>query len=254
MKFRPCIDLHEGLVKQIVGTTLEADDTGGLVTNFETELSPAHFARMYKNDGLLGGHVIMLGPGNEDAAIQALREFPGGFHVGGGITPHNAEKFLKEGASHVIVTSCIFKDGRIYWENLETMVSAVGKDRLVLDLSCMRQGDAYFVATHRWQRLTTVTVSRETLETLGAYCDEFLIHAAHVEGRQKGIDGELVTLLGAHSPRPVTYAGGICSLKDLDAVLARGNGRVDATIGSALDIFGGDLSYKSVVEWHNRHQ
>lgn len=254
MKFRPCIDLHKGKVKQIVGSTLSDRKQDALVTNYETDLSPAHFARMYKNDGLFGGHVIMLGPGNEAAAVQALREFPQGFHIGGGITPNNAGRFLDEDASHVIVTSFIFKKGRLVWENLKAMASAVGKQRLVLDLSCVLRDQAYYIATDRWQRLTSITLSKETFITLAAYCDEFLVHAAHREGKRMGIDGDLVSLLGDNSPIPVTYAGGIRSLEDLDHVFSKGKGRVDATIGSALDIFGGSLPYKSVVEWHNKHR
>jgi phosphoribosylformimino-5-aminoimidazole carboxamide ribotide isomerase len=254
MKFRPCIDLHEGRVKQIVGSTLFDADRGALVTNFETDLSPAHFAAMYKNDGLAGGHVIMLGPGNEAAAFKALSEFPQGLQMGGGITSENAVRFLDKGASHVIVTSFVFKEGRISWENLKHLRNTVGKERLVLDLSCVRTNDDYVIATDRWQRLTTVTVSKYTLETLGAYCNEFLVHAAHVEGKRMGIDGELVALLGDHSPLPATYAGGINSLEDLDAVLSLGKGRVDATIGSALDIFGGALPYKDVVAWNKKNR
>lgn len=254
MKFRPCIDLHQGKVKQIVGSTLSDTERGRLVTNYESDLPPARFARMYKNDGLYGGHIIMLGPGNEAAAIQALREFPNGFHIGGGITPDNARRFLDEGASHVIVTSYIFRKGRILWENLKAMASAAGKKRLVLDLSCTLRDNAYYITTDRWQRLTTVALSKETLKTLAGFCDEFLVHAAHVEGKRLGIDESLVELLAAHSPIPATYAGGIRSLEDLDLVFSKGKGRVDATVGSALDIFGGDLSYKSVVEWNNKHQ
>ena len=254
MKFRPCIDLHKGKVKQIVGGTLSDTAPGGLVTNFETDISPAHFANLYKNDGLFGGHIIMLGEGNQEGAIQAIRAFPQGFQVGGGITPDNAAGFLEQGASHVIVTSCIFKDGKIRWENLDAIKTAVGKQRLVLDLSCLRKGDDYYIATDRWQKLTKVTISKGTLETLGAYCDEFLIHAAHVEGRRMGIDRNLVTLLRDHCPIPVTYAGGVRSLDDLDLINMLGNGRVDATVGSALDIFGGDLAYADVVAWHKKHQ
>ena len=250
MRFRPCIDLHKGKVKQIVGSTLHGGADHALVTNFETGLSPAHFARMYKNDGLFGGHVIMLGPGNENAAIEALTAFPNGFQVGGGITPDNAGTFLDNGASHVIVTSYIFQNGKIAWKNVDAMVACAGKNRLVIDLSCVRKGDAFFVATDQWKNVSPVPVSGETLASLAAQCDEFLIHAAHVEGKRSGIDEDLVALLGDRSPIPVTYAGGIRSLADLDLVEKLGKGRVDATIGSALDIFGGDLTYKSVVEWN----
>jgi phosphoribosylformimino-5-aminoimidazole carboxamide ribotide isomerase len=254
MKFRPCIDLHEGMVKQIVGSTLAPGKATALITNFKTNISPAYFAGVYRNDGLYGGHVIMLGPGNEAAEVEALQEFPQGFHAGGGITPKNASFFLDSGASHVIVTSFIFKKGRLVWENLKAMASAVGKRRLVLDLSCVLRDQAYYIATDRWQRLTSITLSKETLATLAGFCDEFLVHAAHKEGKRAGIDENLVALLGDSSPIPVTYAGGIRSLEDLDLVEKSGKGRVDATIGSALDIFGGCLSYKSVVEWHNKHQ
>jgi phosphoribosylformimino-5-aminoimidazole carboxamide ribotide isomerase len=256
MKFRPCIDLHQGKVKQIVGSTLSDTAPGNLITNFETDLSPEHFATLYKNDRLYGGHVIMLGAdaGNKAAAVQAIHAFPQGLQVGGGITPDNAAGFLEQGASHVIVTSCIFKEGKIKWENLDVLKTTVGKQRLVLDLSCLQKGDDYFIATDRWQKLTKVTVSKGTLETLATYCDEFLIHAAHVEGLRKGIDRNLVTLLGNHCPIPVTYAGGVQSLDDLDLINMLGNGRVDATVGSALDIFGGDLPYADVVAWHKKHQ
>ncbi len=254
MKFRPCIDLHEGKVKQIVGSTLSDAKPGGLVTNFTSDLPAAHFAALYKRDGLCGGHVIMMGPGNEDAAAAALQEFPGGFHVGGGITPDNARRFIGQGASHVIVTSFVFTDGLLSWRNLESMVAAVGRERLVLDLSCLRRDNVYYIATDRWQRLTSVAVSKDTLEKLAGYCDEFLVHAADVEGKRSGIDGGLVALLGASSPLPVTYAGGIRSLDDLESVRVLGKGRVDATVGSALDIFGGTLPYAEVVAWHARQQ
>lgn len=256
MKFRPCIDLHQGKVKQIVGSTLSDADakSTGLVTNFETDLSPSYFATMYRNDDLRGGHIIMLGEGNQNAAVEALRAFPQAFHIGGGITPDNASYYLDQGASHVIVTSCIFKDGKILWENLDVLKTAVGKNRLVLDLSCVRRGAEYYIATDRWQKVSSVSISRGTLETLGAYCDEFLVHAAHVEGMRSGIDAQLVSLLADNCPIPVTYAGGIRSTADLDLVDTLGKGRVDATVGSALDIFGGNLAYADVVVWHKKHQ
>src|SRR5271157_3393292 len=169
MKFRPCIDLHEGTVKQIVGSTLSDAEPDALVTNFATDLPASHFAALYKRDGLAGGHVIMLGPGNRDAAATALAEFPQGFHVGGGITPRNAREYLDLGASHVIVTSYVFAEGRIHLENLKAMTALVGRERLVLDLSCIRKNNVYYIATDRWQRITSVEVSKDTLETLGAY-------------------------------------------------------------------------------------
>jgi phosphoribosylformimino-5-aminoimidazole carboxamide ribotide isomerase len=254
MNFRPCIDLHNGKVKQIVGSTLCDDGKTGPVTNFETDLSPAHFARMYAKDGLLGGHVIMLGPGNETAAIEALRAFPGGLQAGGGITPDNAGKYLDAGASHVIVTSYVFQNGVIDLANLRTIVQTVGKGRLVLDLSCKKSRGKYFIATDRWQKLTGTTLSSETLSILGASCDEFLVHAVDIEGKQAGIDEKLVALLADLSPVTATYAGGIRSLNDLNIINKKGKGKVDATIGSALDIFGGKLPYREVVEWHKEHE
>jgi phosphoribosylformimino-5-aminoimidazole carboxamide ribotide isomerase len=253
MKFRPCIDLHDGKVKQIVGSTLRDDEKMAPATNFETDLSSAHFAAMYAKDGLCGGHVIMLGPGNEAAAIAALRAFPGGLHVGGGITPDNAAKYLDAGASHVIVTSYVFCSGAIDIANLRTIVQTVGKNRLVLDLSCKKNRGKYFIATDRWQKLTATSLSSETFSALGASCDEFLVHAVDVEGKQGGIDEELVSLLADRSPVTATYAGGIRSFDDLDTINNKGKGKVDATIGSALDIFGGKLSYKNVVKWHREH-
>jgi phosphoribosylformimino-5-aminoimidazole carboxamide ribotide isomerase len=251
--FRPCIDLHEGKVKQIVGGTL-SESSAGLRTNFVSDRSSAYYADLYRRDGLRGGHIIMLGSGNEAAALAALKAFPGGMHIGGGINLDNAPGFLKEGASHVIVTSWVFQGGRVDWERLTSLVQAIGKDRLVLDLSCRRRGGDYFVVTDRWQKFTELTISRETLDKLAAYCAEFLIHAVDVEGLCRGIDAELVEKLGQWSPIPTTYAGGANSLRDLEEVTRLGQGRVDLTIGSALDIFGGTgVRYADVVQF-NRTQ
>jgi phosphoribosylformimino-5-aminoimidazole carboxamide ribotide isomerase len=252
MKFRPCIDLHEGKVKQIVGRTLSDAGQGSLVTNFETGRSPADFARAFRADGLRGGHVIMLGKGNEAAAGEALRAFPDGFQIGGGITPGNANAFLNMGASHVIVTSYVFGEGRVDWDRLSEISAAVGKGRLVLDLSCTRRGSDYFVVAHRWQTTTTVSLTRDRLQRLARQCDEFLVHAADFEGAMGGVDTELVALLAEFSPIKTTYAGGIRSVADLEAVKEHGAGRVDATVGSALDIYGGSLKYADVVAWQAR--
>ena len=146
--FRPCIDLHEGKVKQIVGGSL-GDDPAALRTNFVSDRPARWFAELYRRDDLRGGHVIMLGPGNEPAAREALAAFPGGLQVGGGINPDNARSFLEAGASHVIVTSWIFREGRLEEERLRQLSAALGKNRLVLDLSCRRKEGDYFVVTIR---------------------------------------------------------------------------------------------------------
>jgi len=250
MKFRPCIDLHGGKVKQIVGGTLCDNASSSLVTNFQTDLSPAHYAAMYKSDNLSGGHVIMLGAGNEDAALSALNAYPQGLQIGGGITPSNAQKFIDAGASHVIVTSYVFNEGEIKWERLYKLIEVVSKEKLVLDLSCRKVGDNYFVAADRWQSITKEKLSIQLFERLSQYCDEFLIHAADVEGLKAGIDSYLVSLLADCSALPVTYAGGVRGLSDLDLVEKLGHGRVDITVGSSLDIFGGKLSFSDVVKWH----
>ena len=248
MRFRPCIDLKNGKVVQIVGGSLTVDGSS-VLTNFETEDKPAEFAKLYQKDALLGGHVIALGQGNEKAATEALGAFPGGMHYGGGVNPENASIFLDAGASHVIVTSYVFSEGRVDFDRLKLLVKVIGRDRLVLDLSCRRKGDGYWVVTDRWTRYTELEVSAESLSKLSKYCDEFLIHGVDVEGKMSGIEGELVSLLGESSPIPVTYAGGASSIEDLDRVDQLGQGRVDLTIGSALDIFGGSVSYGKVASW-----
>lgn len=248
--FRPCIDLHEGRVKQIVGGSL---DTAELRTNFVSEKSSAWFAELYKRDGLKGGHVIMLGPDNEEAALEALRAYPTGLQLGGGVNAQNARKYLDAGASHVIVTSWIFRDGRVEWDRLKDLVGAIGKERLVLDLSCRKRDGNYFVVTDRWQKFTTVTLSAETLRCMAASCEEFLVHAVDVEGLCRGIDHELVKQLAHWSPIPVTYAGGASSLEDLESVTRIGGGRIDLTIGSALDIFGGaKVKYQDCVQFNRK--
>ncbi len=247
MKFRPCIDLRGGKVVQIVGSTLE---TKGTITNFEAEESPLHFAGRYRRDGLTGGHVIQLGAGNEIAAREALAGYPQGMQIGGGINPENAQVYLDAGASHVIVTSYVFREGRLDQRALDEMVGAAGSARLVLDLSCRFREGAYYVVTDRWQSYTELEVNEATLANLARHCDEFLVHGVDVEGKRLGIQESLVQLLGKDSPIPVTYAGGAQSLADLDLVDRLGEGRVDLTIGSALDIFGGDVLYRDVVAWH----
>jgi phosphoribosylformimino-5-aminoimidazole carboxamide ribotide isomerase len=250
--FRPCIDLHEGKVKQIVGGTL-GGAPADLRTNFVSDRSSAYYADLYRQDGLKGGHVIMLGPGNETAGRAALKAYPGGLQIGGGISADNAAAFLNDGASHAIVTSWVFREGRLDWERLATLVKILGRRRIVLDLSCRQRDGRYFVVTDRWKKFTELAISRETLEKLADYCDEYLVHAVDVEGLCRGIDGELVARLGEWSPLPVTYAGGANSLADLEEVTRLGKGKVDLTIGSALDIFGGTgVRYADVVAFNKR--
>lgn len=253
MRFRPCIDIHDGRVKQIIGGTLN-DKGASPATNFETDLSPAYFAEMYQRDRLPGGHVIMLGPGNEDVACLALNAFPDGMHVGGGINPENAGRYLEAGASHVIVTSYVFRGGEIVWERVEDMVNAVGKQRLVLDVSCRKREGQYYVCTDRWQKWTDFALDARNFERLGDRCDEILVHAVDVEGKKSGIDLDLVEKLASWATVPVTYAGGVRSLIDMDLAKERGRGLVDVTIGSALDIFGGNLKYEAAVEWQRKEE
>lgn len=251
--FRPCIDLHEGKVKQIVGGSL-TDDPQTLRTNFVSDRPSSWFAELFKSDGLRGGHVIMLGPGNEAAARAALAAFPGGLHIGGGIDAGNAAGFLEAGASHVIVTSWIFRGGRLDRERLRQLAAAIGKNRLVLDLSCRRKDGRYFVVTDRWQKFTELEIGPDSLSELAQSCAEFLVHAADAEGLRLGMDLELIDRLGQWLPLPATYAGGANSLRDLEEVWRIGRGKIHLTIGSALDIFGGTgVRYADAVEFNRRH-
>ena len=255
--FKPCIDLHEGQVKQIVGGTLH-DDGAGLRTNFVSPHPPEFFAARYRADGLSGGHVIKLGPGNDAAARAALAAWPDGLHLGGGITADNASEWLVAGAHKLIVTSWLFPEGKFAPERVAALVAAIGRERLVIDLSCRRRQVAgtwtWLVAIDRWQRVTDFALSPANLALLAASCSEFLIHAADVEGLCRGIDAELVAFLGAHSPLPCVYAGGGKDLADLREVDRLSGGRVDLTFGSALDLFGGSqVRYADCVAW-NRAQ
>ena len=251
--FRPCIDLHNGKVKQIVGGTLTDDDNPNLQTNFTSEYPPAYFAELYQKDQLTGGHVIKLGPGNEEAALSALKAYPNGLQIGGGVTAENAQKYLDAGATHVIVTSYVFKDGKLNQQNLDKIFSITGKEKLVLDLSCRIKDGKYFIVTDRWQKFTDLELNEQTLNELSKYCDEFLIHAVDVEGLCNGVDYKLVQMLADHSPIFCTYAGGARSVEDLHKIQELGQGKLALTIGSALDIFGGTLiSYKDAVDFNNK--
>ncbi len=252
-QFRPCIDLHDGKVKQIVGGSLR-DDGAGLRENFVSDESAGAFAARYRADGLVGGHVIKLGQGNDEAAREALAAYPAGLHIGGGITADNAEVWLGHGASHVIVTSWLFDaDGRFLYERLDTLKQRVGAERLVLDLSCRRTASGWTVAMNRWQTLTDLHVTPQTLDALADSCAEFLIHAADVEGLCGGIDEELVAMLGAWGKRPMTYAGGVATMDDVLKVERASGGKLDLTVGSALDVFGGrGVRYAELVAWNRR--
>jgi phosphoribosylformimino-5-aminoimidazole carboxamide ribotide isomerase len=252
MRFRPCIDLHNGKVKQIVGSTLSDSNADNLQTNFSSEFSSSHYARMYRQDNLHGGHIIMLGPGNEEAATEALQAWPGGLQVGGGITDQNAEHWLEQGASHVIVTSHVFHDGQLDSTRLNKICQLIGKEKLVLDLSCRWKNNSYYVVTDRWQNFTDLKISKTLLQQLEKSCDEFLIHAVDVEGKCMGVDERLLTLLAtAEVNTAITYAGGVTNLKDLELIRRAGKSQLDATVGSALDIFGGTgCTYEEVVAFH----
>jgi len=254
--FRPCIDLRNGSVVQIVGGTLRDDPAGGEAetVNFVSTRSSDSYASQYRSDGLAGGHLIMLGPGNVTAARNALAAWPGGMQIGGGIDGTNARQWLDAGGSHVIVTSWLFVDGGLSATRLAALVDSVGRERLVIDLSCRWRDGEYWVVTDRWQRFTDVRVDAEILTRLAESCAEFLIHGVDVEGLSQGIDVDLVALLAEHSPIPATYAGGARSLADLQMVHDASDGRVDLTIGSALDIFGGSgVTYAECVEFNRSH-
>lgn len=251
--FRPCIDLRSGKVVQIVGGTL-SDNAASVRTNFVSQKPAAWFAELYRADALAGGHVIMLGPGNESAAREALAAYPGGLQIGGGINADNARGWLDAGASHIIVTSWVFREGRLDAARLAELVKIVGRERLVLDLSCRKRGEDYFVVTDRWQKFTELKISAEVLQSLAESCAEFLVHAVDVEGLCRGIDAELVEMLGRWTPVAATYAGGASSLADLETVARLGGGKVALTIGSALDIFGGaGVRYADAVAFNRAH-
>lgn len=258
MEFRPCIDIHNGKVKQIVGGSLR-DGQNAARENFVSGRDAAFYAEFYKKNGIKGGHVILLNAKGsayyeetKAQALSALRAYPGGLQAGGGIDAENAAEYLEAGASHVIVTSYVFQNGRIEYGNLEKLVNKVGKSKIVLDLSCRQKNGAYYIVTNRWQAYTDVKLSEEVLEELSAYCDEFLVHAVDVEGMAKGIEEPVAALLGRWGKIPVTYAGGVHDFSDLEKLRELGKNRVNVTIGSALDLFGGDLKWEEVVEFMDK--
>lgn len=252
MKFRPCIDIHNGKVKQIVGGSL--NDTTGAKENFVATLDADYYANMYKDKDLRGGHIILLNKSGTDEyeatkkqAILALRTFPGGMQIGGGITAQNAKEFIDAGASHVVVTSYIFDGPKLNMDKLNALVDAVGKEHVVLDLSCRSLNGEYYVVTDRWQTFTDLKVNEDILNDLSKYCDEFLIHGVDVEGMKQGIDDKLLTILGNIEGIKITYAGGVRNMSDIDRIEQLGRGRVDFTIGSALNLFGGDMDFEEVI-------
>ncbi len=255
MEFRPCIDIHNGKVKQIIGGSLR--DTGNQAKeNFVSEQDAAFYADFYKKDGIKGGHIILLNQAGSEyyeqtrqQAYLALETYPGGLQVGGGICESNAVEYLEAGASHVIVTSYVFRDGQVDWNNLRAIEKTVGEEQLVLDLSCRKKGDAYYIVTDRWQKFTSVMLTPVVLDELAGHCAEFLIHAVDVEGKARGIEEPLVEMLGAWNGIPVTYAGGVGSFGDLHRLKELGQNRLNVTIGSALDLFGGKMNYEEVVKY-----
>lgn len=255
MKFRPCIDIHNGKVKQIVGSSLK--DAGNQASeNFISDKDAAYFAKLYQKYDLKGGHVILLNGKDSDfyeetkkQAFSALLAYPGGLQAGGGITAENAREFLEAGASHVIVTSYVFQGGQILYENLKKLVKVVGKERLVLDVSCKKRNDSYYIVTDRWQKETEIKIENALFEKLSLFCDEFLIHAVDVEGKRNGIEEELLKELAKWQGIPITYAGGVQNLEDLKKINEIGAGKIDVTIGSALSLFGGTLDFEEVVDY-----
>ena len=255
MEFRPCIDIHNGKVKQIVGSSLK-DQGNQAQENFVSQQDASFYARMYRADGIRGGHIILLNAADSEyyeatraEAVAALGAYPGGLQVGGGIHADNASYYIEAGASHVIVTSYVFRDGHIHYDNLQKLVDAVGREHLVLDLSCRKREGAYYIVTDRWQKFTDERVTIELLDQLSSYCDEFLVHAVDVEGKANGIEEDLVRLLGSWGRIPITYAGGIHSFADLEQIKTLGRNHLNATIGSALDLFGGEMAYEEVLRF-----
>jgi len=257
MQFRPCIDIHNGKVKQIVGSTISDLGMQGRnpKENFVADKDAGYYANLYKQDGLKGGHIINLNMKNtpeyqasKAEAVKALKIYPGGLQYGGGVDDTNAKAFIDAGASHVIVTSYVFNDGRVDYEALEKLSKIVGREHLVLDLSCTRIDDKYVIVTDRWQKISKEIITYNFLDRLAFYCDEFLVHAADVEGRQEGIDRDLVGFLSGYKKVPITYAGGVHDYGDIDLISYLSDDNMDFTVGSCLDLFGGHLSYKRIVK------
>ncbi len=256
MRFRPCIDIHNGKVKQIVGGSLK--DAGDYAAeNFVSEQDASFYAGLYRDAGIRGGHVILLNGSDspyfeatKEQALLALGTYPGGLQLGGGVCPENAEEYMDAGASHVIVTSYVFQNGQVSWENLEKMKQTVGREHLVLDLSCRKKDGQYYIVTDRWQKFTEVMVTPEILKVLSNFCDEFLVHAVDVEGKARGIETQLAALLAEYKECPITYAGGVGSMEDIEILRSAGQSQLDVTVGSALDLFGGTIPFDVLKGLH----
>lgn len=255
MEFRPCIDIHNGKVKQIVGGSLR-DEGNHAFENFVSENNADFYAKLYKKYNLKGGHIILLNKVESEyyelskqQAMNALKAYPNGMQIGGGINADNAGEFLDAGASHVIVTSYVFSDGHIHYGRLDKLKKTVGKKHLVLDLSCRKTAEGYMIATDRWQKITQEMVTGELMDALSEFCDEFMIHAVDAEGKSRGIEKELVRILGDWEGCPITYAGGVHNMDDLSMLRELGNNRLNVTIGSALDLFGGEMQWDEVLRF-----
>ena len=253
MQFRPCIDIHNGKVKQIVGGSLR-DEGDYAKENFVSEKGAEYYAELYRDYGLKGGHIILLNgkdseyyEATKNEALKGLHAYPGGMQIGGGITDENAEYFIENGASHVVVTSYLFVNGRIDFDRLRKLAGVVGREHVVVDLSCRHYDDGYHIMTDRWQTKTEEILDFRLLEEIKEFCDEFLIHAVDVEGSASGIESNLVESLRTYNGCPVTYAGGVHSYDDIKLLRKIGDNRVHVTIGSALDLFGGNLDFEEVI-------
>ncbi|KAF6005708.1 hypothetical protein HII12_005282 [Brettanomyces bruxellensis] len=243
-----CIDIHGGKVKQIVGGTLNQDDTeqskntckSNLETNFVSEKSSSYYAKLYEEHGIIRTHVIKLGSLEENnrVAIEALKAWPKHLQIGGGINDTNAKYWIQQGADKVIVTSWLFPKGQFDKSRLERISQLVGKEHLVVDLSYFDAGGVEQGRLLSYSRGTARNSSFMQL-MLKAFC--------------KGIDQELVAKLAEWCTSPIVYAGGAKSIDDLKLVDKLSHGRVDLTFGSALDLFGGKLvRFKDCCKWNQQ--
>ena len=246
MIFRPCIDLHQGKIRQIVGITLT--DKAGPKINFSATKSVEWFVDLYKADNLQDGHIILLGEGNEKVALRAIKRWPAAFQVGGQMNIDNASFWLDKGAKKIIFTSWLIEKETIHWQRLENLAKKITPQKIVLDLSCQYFDGDYYIMTEQWKNKSKHSLGKVAAK-LADYCSEFLIHATSVEGQKKGIEKKLIkTLADYKKPAEITYAGGITTQEDIEFIIQEGQSRLFFTVGSALDIFGGTLSYRLLVD------